>query len=93
MGFVQQIIDYIPINKQETQDKKVILDYIKLFPQNILLRDNEFAHITSSGFIMNKSLDRVLMVHHNIRNTWAWTGGHMDGDSDLLHVAIKEAKI
>ncbi|WMM23788.1 GNAT family N-acetyltransferase [Tissierella sp. MB52-C2] len=41
---------------------------------------------------MNKSLDKVLMIHHNIRNTWAWTGGHVDGDSDFLHVAIKEAK-
>ncbi|MEE3324530.1 MAG: NUDIX domain-containing protein, partial [Methanosphaera sp.] len=23
---------------------------------------------------------------------WAWTGGHSDGDSDLLYVAMKEAK-
>ncbi len=92
MDFVKQIIDYIPINEQETQDKKVILDYIKLFPKNVLLRGNKIAHITSSGFIMNNSLDKALMVHHNIRNTWSWTGGHADGDSDLLHVAIKEAK-
>ena len=92
MDYVKQITDYIPINEQETQDKKVILDYINFFPQNILLRDNEFAHITSSGFIMNNSLDKVLMVHHNIRNTWAWSGGHMDGASDSLHVAIREAK-
>jgi len=92
MDFVKQIIDYIPINEQETQDKKVILDYIKLFPKTVLLRDNEVAHITSSGFIMNNSLDKALMIHHNIRNTWAWTGGHADGDTDFLHVAIKEAK-
>jgi 8-oxo-dGTP pyrophosphatase MutT (NUDIX family) len=32
------------------------------------------------------------MIHHNIYNTWAWTGGHADGDEDLLYVAIKEAK-
>ncbi|HYE10783.1 MAG TPA: NUDIX hydrolase, partial [Patescibacteria group bacterium] len=79
-------------NNQERQDKKIILHYIEQFPHNILLRDNEFAHITSSGFIMNKALDKVLMVHHNIRNTWAWTGGHVDGDEDFLTVAIKEAK-
>lgn len=41
---------------------------------------------------MNKSLDKVLMVHHNIRGVWAWTGGHVDGDTDFLHVAIREAK-
>lgn len=92
MNFIEQIVEFIPTNNQESQDKKIILDYIEQFPHNILLRDNEFAHITSSGFIMNKALDKVLMVHHNIRNTWAWTGGHADGDTDLLYVAIKEAK-
>ncbi|MGH4119515.1 NUDIX hydrolase [Clostridium sp.] len=92
MNYIKQIFEFIPTNEQENQDKKIILDYIKKFPDNILLRENVFAHITSSGFIMNKEMDKVLMVHHNIRNTWAWTGGHVDGDADFLHVAIKEAK-
>lgn len=92
MDFVKQINSYIPQNDQEQQDKRVMLKYIEQFLHNILLRSNEFAHITSSGFIMNESLDKVLLVHHNIRNVWAWTGGHADGDSDLLYVAIKEAK-
>jgi 8-oxo-dGTP pyrophosphatase MutT (NUDIX family) len=92
MDFVKQIFDFIPTNNQENQDKEIISSYIKQFPHNILLRDNNFAHITSSGFVMNMELDKVLMVHHNIRNVWAWTGGHVDGDTDFLHVALKEAK-
>ena len=48
--------------------------------------------MTSSGLIFNKNLDKILMVHHNIYNTWSWTGGHADGEDDLLKVAIKEAK-
>lgn len=32
------------------------------------------------------------MIYHNIYKSWSWTGGHADGDSNLLHVAIKEAK-
>lgn len=92
MNFITEINDFIPNNDQERQDKRVILDFIKQCRHNILLRNNEIAHITSSGFIMNPSLDKVLMVHHNIRNTWAWTGGHADGDENLLQVAIKEAK-
>lgn len=31
------------------------------------------------------------MAYHNIYNSWAWTGGHADGDEDLLRVSIKEA--
>lgn len=89
--FMKQVTEFIPTTTQERQDKRIILDYMNLFSHNILQRDNEFAHITSSGFIMNKTLDKVLMIHHNIRNKWAWTGGHADGDTDLLYVAIKEA--
>lgn len=92
MNFISEIHEFIPGNDQESQDKKVILDYIKQYPHNILYRNNEIAHITSSGFIMNPPLDKVLLVHHNIRNAWAWTGGHADGDANLLQVAVREAK-
>ena len=91
MNYINEINSYIPKDEQEAQDKKVILNCIKLFPHDILLRDNEVAHITSSGFILNKSLDKALMVYHNIRNSWAWTGGHADGDPNLLAVAMREA--
>ena len=91
LDYIKKINSYIPKDTQEVQDKKVILECIDLFPHNILLRNNEIAHITSSGLIINNSLSKVLMIHHNIRNTWAWTGGHADGDSDLLAVATREA--
>lgn len=92
MKYNKAIDLYRPANEQEVQDKKVILDYIDHFGDKVLLRDNEIAHITSSGFIMNAALDKVLLVHHNIRKVWSWTGGHADGDTDLLSVSIKEAK-
>lgn len=91
MYWIKQIENYNPINEQEKIDKRVILDFIKK-NNDALFRDNEIAHITSSGFIVNKSRTKVLMIHHNIYNSWGWTGGHADGDSDLIFVAIKEAK-
>jgi len=91
MTYIQKIQSYTPKIDRETQDKKVILECIRAFPHNILLRDNAIAHITSSGFILNKSLTKTLLIHHNIRNTWAWTGGHADGDTDLLAVSTREA--
>ena len=92
MNFIEAIKSYEPINEQEASEKEAILAYINTFPDNILTRENTFGHLTSSGFVMNKELTKVLMVHHNIYNTWAWTGGHADGEEDLLYVAIKEAK-
>lgn len=92
MNYKDAILAYQPMNEQEKVEKRAILHYINDYPDNILLRDNELAHITSSGFIMNKDLTKVLMIYHNIYKSWSWTGGHADGDEDLLYVAIKEAK-
>lgn len=91
MEFIRQIEAYKADSEQEKNDKKIILNYIDDYKHNILTRDNEIAHITSSGFILNKSCDKVLMIHHNIYNTWTWTGGHADGEKDLLATALKEA--
>lgn len=90
MGWVEDINNYIPYNEQEEQDKRTMLFCINEF-NNLLTRENPIAHMTSSGYIVNKDRTKVLMIHHNIYKTWAWTGGHTDGDEDLLHVAIKEA--
>lgn len=91
MNWIKGIKDYIPYNTQETVDKETIFYAITNF-NNILTRENPIAHITSSGYIVNKNKTKVLMIYHNIYNSWSWTGGHADGDTDLLNVAIKEAK-
>ncbi|SDP15369.1 NUDIX hydrolase [Clostridium gasigenes] len=89
MEWINSIIRYKTFNEQEEKDKKIILKCIKTF-EDILTRNNEIVHMTSSAFVINKKRDKVLMIHHNIYNSWSWTGGHCDGDADLLKVAIKE---
>ncbi len=84
-----QIKNYKPVTEKEKADKEVILNFMKN-NDNCLLRDNKIAHFTASGWIVNKKRDKVLMIYHNIYDSWAWVGGHADGDSDLLHVVKKE---
>ena len=91
MKLKEQIEKYIPYNEQEGSDKELILEYINKF-QGVLTRKNKMCHFTASNWIVNKDRTKVLMIYHNIYKSWAWTGGHADGDSDLLHVAIKEAE-
>ena len=91
MSLINSIKKYIPCNKQEEKDKEIILRCLDIF-NDILTRDNEIIHITSSAFVVNKNRDKALMVHHNIYNSWCWTGGHADGEEDLLLVAINEIK-
>ncbi len=89
MNWVDSIKTYTPYNEQEKKDKDIILYCIDKF-DDILTRENEIAHITSSAFVVNSARNKVLMVHHNIYNSWSWTGGHADGDDDLLGVAMRE---
>lgn len=80
-----------PYNEQEEVERKIMLEYINKF-DDVLTRQNQFGHFTSSAFVLNKERTKILMIYHKIYNSWAWTGGHSDGDSDLLYVAMKEAK-
>jgi len=89
MKLREQIEKYIPYNAQEIKEQEVILRYMDTF-DNLLTRDNEFAHFTASAWIVNEERTKVLMIYHNIYQSWSWTGGHADGDGDLLHVALKE---
>ncbi len=91
MKLLEEIKRYIPYNEQEEKDKEVMIDFIET-SNNILLRRNKMAHFTASSWLVNKERTKILMIFHNIYNAWSWTGGHADGDEDLLQVAIKEAK-
>lgn len=90
--YIDKIRAYVPRDGQEAADREMILDYIARFPDTILTRENKIAHITSSGFVVNGDASKVLMAHHNIFRVWAWTGGHADGETDLLSVALREAR-
>lgn len=91
MNIEQQIKQFQPSCEQEEKDKQIILQYMKQ-NENVFDRENEMAHMTASAWVTNKSRDKILMVYHNIYNSWSWLGGHADGERDLLSVAIREVK-
>ena len=82
---------YTPWNDQEAADRVMLLRALDAL-DNPLSRENPFAHFSASSWIVNPRRDRALMVWHNIYRTWSWTGGHADGESDLLAVALLEAR-
>ena len=91
MKLQEQLEQYHPFNEQEERDKKVMHQLLKTQP-DIFTRENEVAHFTASSWLLNREHTKVLMIYHNIYHSWAWTGGHADGEEDLLAVAIKEAQ-
>jgi len=87
---LEALTDYTPWNEQEERDRRVMLSALSARPDPFT-RDNEIMHFTASSWIVNRDCTKVLMAYHNLYNAWAWTGGHADGDRDLLAVALREA--
>ena len=84
----QTIRDYIPKDEREAAEKAEILTLIDREGERLLLRDCAYAHMTASSIIVNGARTKTLMGFHKIYRSWAWTGGHADGETDLLHLAM-----
>ena len=86
---MSHIIEQLPACGPDTEK---ILKWIEQYGEDALLTRMEAGHFTAAGFIFNPKRTKTLMIYHNIFDSWAWTGGHADGDADFLHVALKEAE-
>ena len=91
MKILEQIEGYAPFNEQEARDKAVILDYLRN-PPGAFYRSDPVAHMTASAWVVNRERTKVVMVYHRIYDSWSWTGGHADGEEDLLAVSLRECR-
>ena len=87
-----EIVRFSPKDGREERERAMMLDLITQYGDGILSRENDFAHMTASSIIVNRDRTRTLMAFHKIYNSWAWTGGHMDGETDFEAAALREAQ-
>lgn len=87
----KEIERYAPFNEQEERDKEIILEILES-EENILTRENQKYHFTVSAWIVTPDRKKVLMCYHNIYESWAWLGGHTDGESNIREVILKEVR-
>lgn len=83
--------NYRPIDLAEQEYKKIIIEFLNNYP-NAFERSLEVGHITASAWLVNKDNTKALLMHHKKLNIWVQLGGHCDGDTNPLAVAIKEAQ-
>ncbi len=91
MDIIEEIRAYIPQCEQEERDKPVMLAFLAVH-DDAFDRSNLLAHMTASAWVISPDRKKVAMCYHNLYNSWSWTGGHADGDRDLLAVAMREAE-
>lgn len=82
---------YTPSDHEEKASKQQILSFINEQP-DCFERTLEVGHITASCWLVNHDNTKALLTHHKKLNKWLQLGGHCDGDSDVVRVALKEAQ-
>lgn len=79
-----------PIDENELKMTNETIEFVKI-NEDCFKRELLIGHVTGSAWIVNATRTHVLMMHHRKLNQWFQPGGHCDGDSDVLNVALKEA--
>ena len=91
MDLLSALDPYRPWNPQETRDTAELLRRLEA-GEDLFHRENTAAHLTASAWVVSPDRTRVLMAYHNLYDSWAWLGGHADGERDLLAVALREVR-
>lgn len=55
-------------------------------------RTLSIGHITGSAWLMDENYERALLTHHRKLDRWLQPGGHADGQSNVLAVAMRESE-
>lgn len=91
MTLLEELQAYQPWNEQEAADRTQMLLRISR-GESLFTRDNTDAHWTASAWVVSPDRRQTLLAYHNLYDSWAWLGGHADGEEDLLSVALREVR-
>ena len=91
MDLLHLLKQFHPFNPQEAADCAEMIRHLK-GGTSLYDRSNLSAHFTASAWVTDPSRTKILMAYHNLYDSWAWLGGHADGEQDLLAVAIREVQ-
>ena len=91
-AWADTLVSFVPRDEREAEERRIMLEMIARDGDALLHRTNAAAHMTASSIIVSPDRKRTLMAFHRIYASWAWTGGHADGENDFLAVALREAQ-
>lgn len=89
---IGQLREFHPWNEQEARDRNILIDAVVQQQEAVFQRSSVCSHMTASAWVISPDVRKVLMAYHNLYKSWSWLGGHADGETDLLKVAVKEVQ-
>ena len=91
----QPLLDQLTVDAAKHPDEAAtvgrFIDFVKA-EADCVERSLSIGHVTGSAWIVNADGSQVLLTHHAKLDRWLQLGGHADGESDVLAVALKEAR-
>jgi 8-oxo-dGTP pyrophosphatase MutT (NUDIX family) len=82
---------YVPFGPEDEGARARIADFVRAHP-DCFERSLLVGHVTGSAWIVDRERTHCLLTHHRKLDRWLQLGGHADGDSDVLAVAMREAR-
>lgn len=91
-NFLRDKLDrHHPFDASEAEMLQRIIRFVAQY-ENCFERGLGIGHITGSAWIIDRERSHVLLTHHRKLDRWLQLGGHSDGDSNTLDVALREGR-
>ena len=96
MKLLELLKDYQPFDAHETAMVERLRAFLacggELFDRDLAGQQPNWGHVTGSAWIVSEEGSQVVLVHHAKLGKWVQPGGHCDGQSDVLQVALRETR-
>ena len=83
------LIDQYAERYPEEDDTVAVLQQF-LSGDDSLDRPRRIGHLTGSAWLVNRSRDRVFLVHHRKLDLWVQPGGHIEAGETVLEASRRE---
>ncbi|MDP5008798.1 MAG: NUDIX domain-containing protein [Glaciimonas sp.] len=88
----QELTCYLTYFPAEKESLNALISQLTSDTENIFDRKNMRGHITTSAFVIDLVLSKVLLIHHKLYDCWLQPGGHFEGTTSLSQSALRETE-
>ena len=85
-----QLAQHPCADEKEAKDVAFVRAFLRAHPEDAHLRAQPLGHLTGSGFVLDAARTHVLLLHHARLGRWLQPGGHGEGETDPLAIALRE---
>jgi len=85
-----QLAAHACADEKEARDVAFVRAFLRAHPADAHLRSQPEGHLTGSGFVLDATRTRVLLLHHGKLDRWLQPGGHGEGETDPRQIALRE---